>query len=139
MNFLRQLTAWTACFAIASSAFAGIGSDNFRISYAAVTSPEYDQKESHHLANTKPSLPIANYLGTYQSEVYGQARVALDGQGRLQITNSLNLNGTLEHWENDTFRYQDDGHGSFVQFIVDASHSVSAMQIDNTTIFWRTR
>jgi hypothetical protein len=133
MNFLRQFTALAICFVIAASAFAGVG-------YATVAPHEYGQKESQHLVNTKPSLPIADYLGTYESEVYGQARVALDGQGRLRITSSLNLNGALEHWQNDTFRYQDDGGtSSLVQFIIDASHSVSAMQINETTIFWRTR
>ena len=128
MNFLRQFIAWAACFAIASTAVAG------------TSSPRYDQKETQHLASTKPSLPIANYLGTYENEVYGQARVELDGQGRLRITGSRNLNGVLQHWENDTFRnHHDDSDGSLVQFIVDASHSVSAMQIDNTTVVWRIR
>ena len=172
MSLLRQLCALVICFAIASPAFAGTGSDkcvylggtaivktvgedrldltgmdevwrlkksdNRPIAYTAAASPEYRQKESGHPANTKPSLPIADYLGKYESEVYGQVRVTFDGQGRLRITGRLDLNGTLEHWQYDAFRYQNDGgYGSVVQFMVDASHSVSAMQINETMTFWR--
>src|SRR5215475_8412605 len=49
-------------------------SDDLPILHTAAISPEYGKKESQPLANTKPSLPIADYLGTYENEVHGQAR-----------------------------------------------------------------
>ena len=127
MSCLRHLPLLAVCFAVACAAYAGVGSDNLG---DAVAKP----------AHTKPSLPMAAYLGTYDSEVYGQVRIALDGQSRLRITGGPDQNGALEYWQNDTFRYQHNGgKGSLVQFMVDASHSVSAVQIDETTTFWRIR
>jgi len=93
--------------------------------------------DSQRLTSTKPTLPIERYVGLYSSEVYGDATVVLDN-GHLRIESSLDLNGTLDHWQNDTFRYKyDDGYGNIVQFFLDSPDSVSEMRINRANSFKR--
>ena len=93
--------------------------------------------DSQRVTNTKPSLPIEKYVGLYSSEVYGEARVVLDN-GHLKIESSLDLNGTLDHWQNDTFRYKyNDGYGNLVQFFLDSPDSISEVQINRANSFKR--
>ena len=55
---------------------------------------------------TKPSLALARYAGTYADSLYGEATVKASGDGlRLRIGT---LEGTLEHWQFDTFRVKWD-------------------------------
>jgi CubicO group peptidase (beta-lactamase class C family) len=56
------------------------------------------------LADSKPSLPLAAYAGTYRDAWYGDVAIALEG-GKLVIrfTKTPALVGTLEHWQYDTF------------------------------------
>ena len=59
---------------------------------------------SGRVPNTRPSLPLAQYAGTYRDAWYGDVAVA-EGAGRLTIsfTHSKQLTGELEHWHYDTF------------------------------------
>jgi hypothetical protein len=92
--------------------------------------------DSQRVTNTKPSLPIEKYVGLYSSEVYGEARVVLDN-GHLKIESSLDLNCTLDHWQNDTFRYKcKDGHGN-VQFFLASPDSISEVLINRANSFKR--
>lgn len=62
----------------------------------------------HH--NTKPSLGLAEYVGSYEHSAYGKARVTRDG-GRLVVRwSSFTL--PLEHFHYDTFAARHDllGH-----------------------------
>jgi len=93
--------------------------------------------DSQRVANTKPSLPIEKYVGLYSSEVYGELRAVLDN-GHLKIESSLDLNGALDHWQNDTFRYKySDGYGNLVQFFLASPDSVSEVQINRANSFKR--
>jgi CubicO group peptidase (beta-lactamase class C family) len=93
--------------------------------------------DSQRVTNTKPSLPIEKYVGLYSSEVYGEARVVLDN-GHLKIESGLDLNGALDHWQNDTFRYKyNDGYGNLVQFFLASPDSISEMQINRANSFKR--
>ena len=54
--------------------------------------------------DSRPSLPLAGYAGTYGDPWYGDVVVALqDGRLRLRFGSTADLVGTLEHWQHDTF------------------------------------
>ena len=55
-------------------------------------------------AASRPSLPLANYAGTYTDRWYGDIAIEEQG-GKLQIrfTRTPALVGDLEHWQYDTF------------------------------------
>jgi CubicO group peptidase (beta-lactamase class C family) len=55
------------------------------------------------VANTKPSLPLDQYAGTYVDEMYGTMAVA-HADGKLTLTFDGHAAGDLEHWHYDIFR-----------------------------------
>lgn len=60
--------------------------------------------KAKRIPNTKPSLPVSDYAGIYDSEIYGTIEVKRDGDKvRLLFSNSPRLNATLKHWHHDTF------------------------------------
>ena len=55
-------------------------------------------------ADSRPSLPIANYAGTYRDAWYGDVDItAENGKLTLRFTHTPALVGPLEHWQYDTF------------------------------------
>jgi len=59
--------------------------------------------DSLRVANTRPSLPVTAYPGTYEDPLSGTIRIS-DRQGRLRLVVNETLRGTLTHWHYDTFR-----------------------------------
>jgi hypothetical protein len=59
--------------------------------------------EAARVPNTKPSLPIARYAGTYVDSLHGEV-VVRDSSGTLVLQFGPTWHGTLEHWHFDTFR-----------------------------------
>ncbi len=55
---------------------------------------------------TKPSIGLANYVGTYEDEMYGKALISLEKkQLKVVLVPAKDLfNSTLEHWEYDVFQ-----------------------------------
>jgi len=53
--------------------------------------------------NTKPSLPLSGYAGTYADSAYGTLKVSESG-GALSLEYGPNWRGPLEHYHFDTFR-----------------------------------
>ena len=55
-------------------------------------------------APSRPSLPLSGYAGTYADPWYGPIDIRENG-GRLRIDfkQTPNMEGTLEHWQYDTF------------------------------------
>jgi len=55
--------------------------------------------------NSKPSLPLEAYVGTYRDEWYGDIHIELGDDGQLRFRSDRNepLNGPLEHFQFDTF------------------------------------
>lgn len=62
------------------------------------------QQVAKRNANSKPSLPLASYAGTYRDSWYGNITIASEGE---KLTMKFNrtplLTGVLEHWQYDTF------------------------------------
>ncbi|MBL7862913.1 MAG: serine hydrolase [Cyclobacteriaceae bacterium] len=59
--------------------------------------------ESERIPNTKPTLDLASYAGTYSDPLYGELTVAVQGSSLMVSLNNV-AKATLEHWHYDTFR-----------------------------------
>lgn len=94
-----------------------------------------EQRERKRLANTTPRLPLHEYAGTYEDKIYGQAKVAVEGD-RLRITlvpSQRRLHGVLEHWHHDCFRVDFPDRFlpfALVRFDLDHQGSVRSFAID---------
>jgi hypothetical protein len=54
--------------------------------------------------DSRPSLPLANYAGTYADSWYGDIAIANEnGKLVMRFTKTPGLVGDLEHWQYDTF------------------------------------
>ncbi|HYP54053.1 MAG TPA: DUF3471 domain-containing protein, partial [Pyrinomonadaceae bacterium] len=93
--------------------------------------------EEARVRDTKPSLPLGSYAGTYTGAMFGDAKVALEN-GRLvvRLAPSPNFVGDLEHWHYDTFaiKWRDSvvypfGRG-FVTFTLNPQAGIDEMKID---------
>lgn len=59
--------------------------------------------EQQRITNTRPSLPLEKYAGTYADSLYG-TRVVTFENGSLRLRYSPTSAATLTHWQYDTFR-----------------------------------
>lgn len=65
---------------------------------------ENKRREEIRVKNTKPSLPIEKYCGTYEDKMYGKADVSLkEGKLYLQFVPSPTFRGELKHYHFDQF------------------------------------
>jgi CubicO group peptidase (beta-lactamase class C family) len=90
--------------------------------------------EAKRVTGTKPTLPLARYAGVYADSLYGDVTVsAAADKLRLKVGT---LEGSLEHWQYDTFRIQWDnrwqGEG-LLTFILGTDGVPSRVEIDGRT------
>jgi CubicO group peptidase (beta-lactamase class C family) len=64
---------------------------------------EADKVEGRRVPGTKPSLPMAAYVGTYSDPLHGEVAITQVGD-RLHARYGGAFAGTLEHWHYDSFR-----------------------------------
>jgi CubicO group peptidase (beta-lactamase class C family) len=79
--------------------------------------------EESRAQDTRPSLALAAYAGSYANDLYGRVTVREEG-GRLVLEDFAGRSATLEHWHHDTFRlaWQDPMLGqNFLTFGLDAA------------------
>ncbi|MFY0563741.1 serine hydrolase [Archangium lansingense] len=63
-----------------------------------------NEKRTARSTESKPSLPLGKYAGTYRDAWYGDATIALEGDRLvLRFLRTPALTGELEHWQYDTF------------------------------------
>ena len=108
--------------------------DRFTAYSALVKQARDAQKaiEAQRVANTKPSLALAQYAGTYADSMYGDARVREEG-GHLVLQRGPSFTGDLEHWHFDTFRanWRDRSLGrTFVTFRLGSSGKPEELAMD---------
>ncbi len=92
------------------------------------------------IKDTKPSLPLDKYAGTYQDEMYGDVKVEQDESGKLVVRYGRAFTGDLEHWHYDTFQatWRDRTLGkSLLTFTLNAQGKVESVKIQNLTEFKR--
>jgi hypothetical protein len=68
------------------------------------------ERETNRIPNTKPSLALFDYAGTYTSEMYGDVLVTIDpnpltpyGGLKIDFAPTALFKGQLTHWHYDTF------------------------------------
>jgi CubicO group peptidase (beta-lactamase class C family) len=82
------------------------------------------------VANTRPSLPLDRYAGTYTNQTYGNAIVSVRNDA-LHFAFGRGRIGTLTHWHYDTFQAKWDDvrmDPSFVVFAPDGAGGVSSVR-----------
>lgn len=80
--------------------------------------------------DTKPSLPLAAYAGTYSDSTFGDVVIALV-DGKLMVRRG-ELTGPLEHWHHDVFRVTWNTRWlgtSFVEFAVGSTNKVDTLSM----------
>jgi hypothetical protein len=88
--------------------------------------------DARRVMGTKPSLPLADYAGTYADSLHGDI-VVREQDGKLAMTFGPNWKGTLDHWHFDTFRTRFDTPvlGTIpILFRLNAAGRVDEMQLD---------
>lgn len=93
-------------------------------------------EEKNHVPNTKPSLPLSEYAGTYSDKLFGKIEVkTIDDQLIININNTATVN--LTHWHYDTFQgpFSKDWYGkATVLFPLNEKGKVNAIQLGGMTL-----
>jgi CubicO group peptidase (beta-lactamase class C family) len=95
--------------------------------------------EAARVPDTRPSLPLEKYAGTYDDSLYGQLDIAEQG-GKLVARKGPAFVGDLTHWHFDTFKvtWRDRRLGStYFTFAVDAEGKVPSLEVRNLGEFKR--
>lgn len=88
--------------------------------------------EAKRVQNTKPSLALADYAGTYTDPLYGELEIKVEGD-KLVCTINKYIRATLAHWNYDTFRgpYEKAWYGNaLARFTLTASGKVEAINFE---------
>jgi CubicO group peptidase (beta-lactamase class C family) len=96
--------------------------------------------ETERVKGTSPSLPVEKYAGTFQSEMYGEVKIAFENE-KLVVRFGPNYTGDLEHWNYDTFRvkWRDPMEGKgFANFKLNTQGKVDSVSIEGLADFTRT-
>jgi len=95
---------------------------------------ELEQREASRNKDSKPSLTLNQYAGTYQDEMYGEIYVRNDrGQLELSFSRTPSFSGKLDHWQYDTFKinWNDDMiPPGFITFTLNAAGAVTGFNIE---------
>lgn len=94
--------------------------------------------------NTKPTLTLSNYAGTYTSDLYGDVKIEEEnGKLVMKMIPSPNLVADLEHWHYDTFQIKwrpstaYNFPRGFVTFTIDKNGKTDELKIDQpNNDFW---
>jgi CubicO group peptidase (beta-lactamase class C family) len=92
--------------------------------------------EKNRVANTKPSLALSSYIGTYTHPAWGDL-VITEQNGKLKIRLGVGAEneGMLEHWHYDSFRVRmGDGRNGWnmLQFALAPDGKISAVSLDGS-------
>lgn len=97
---------------------------------------EQKKIEDQRAKDTKPSLELAQYAGTYAGNLYGEAKVSEEnGKLVVRLVPAPNFVGDLEHWHYDTFRitWRNSNYPfpkGFVTFVLTAQGKVGELKLD---------
>jgi CubicO group peptidase (beta-lactamase class C family) len=84
--------------------------------------------EGSRVANSKPSLPLEKYAGTYSDAWYGPITIRQEGAGlTISFDHTPGMIGDLQHWQYDTFKAHWRVHtieDAFVTFSLNADGSI---------------
>jgi CubicO group peptidase (beta-lactamase class C family) len=90
------------------------------------------KQEADRVKDTKASLALPEYAGTYKNDLYGDVKVSNDA-GQLKLRFGPAFTGGLEHWHYDTFRAKFEGPGAataFVTFALNAQGKIDTLTLN---------
>jgi len=113
----RDKTDWVAAYAAAVKKSEDKADDSWK------------KHEAERDKNSKPSLPMAKYAGTYRDRWYGDVVVAQEGgKLRLRFSKTPQLVGTVTPWQHDSFVVRWDDRSlnadAFISFTLDADGTI---------------
>ena len=84
--------------------------------------------------HSKPSLPLADYAGTYRDPWYGDVVISQErGKLRLRFSKTKQLVGTMTPWQHDSFTVRWDDRSldadAFVDFALDMDGKIREMRM----------
>ena len=89
-------------------------------------------------AAPSPALPAAAYIGSYRSDLFGDARVTATGSALTLALGPKQAAFPLRHFSRDVFTYQPDGENaaglSAVTFTVGAGQTATGVTIENLDV-----
>jgi CubicO group peptidase (beta-lactamase class C family) len=96
---------------------------------------DWQKHKAKRAAGTKPSLPLEGYARTYADPWYGDVVVSVEGDHlNIRLTHTPQFNGTLEHWQHNTFiaRWKDRTllADAFVNFVLDVNGEVAEVKME---------
>ena len=97
--------------------------------------------EENRIANTRPSLALDRYAGTYRNRLYGDVRITMEN-GHLVLDYAPDYVADLEHWHHDTFRvvWRRPGFGrDFVTFALNRDAESDELDLSGFGEFERVR
>jgi CubicO group peptidase (beta-lactamase class C family) len=88
----------------------------------------YLEREKNRKPESKPSLPLTAFAGTYEDSAYGTAVISVKDNALVWKWSTFNC--ALQHFADDTFTIDSDllGHPQ-VQFIVGSGGKINAMKV----------
>jgi len=110
----------------------------------AAAAEQIRKDDAARAANTRPTLGLSEYAGTYSDDLYGAINIAEEG-GRLvmRFSRSPNFVADLEHWHYDTFQIKWRPSVAYnfprgwVTFTIDRNGRADEMKIDQpNNDFW---
>ncbi len=123
-------------------AFLGTGTKDWTAAYADVVrqgqgnaDDSWQKMLTARAADSKPSLPLARYAGTYRDAWYGDV-IVQEEKGKLvvQFSRTEQLLGDVEHWQNDSFivRWRDRGLNAdaFLTFALNPDGSIREARME---------
>ena len=63
---------------------------------------QVEAQRARRLPNTKPSMPLASYVGTFSDPFYGTVQVEMV-EGKLRLKVAKDVTADLDHWHLDSF------------------------------------
>ncbi len=102
------------------------------------------ERYNDRIKDTKPTLALADYAGTYQDKMFGTIEIKnADGGLQLHFPEAPSLDAKLEHWHLNTFEIKwNEVHAWFdfgtVQFVLNNNGKVIGIEFDvpNDDIFF---
>ncbi len=110
----------------------------------AADTEEREKVDAARVKNTKPTLALSDYAGTYSSQMYGDVTIAEEnGKLVLRLGPAPNFVADLEHWHFDTFQIHwrpsvnYNFPRGFVTFTIDKDAKTDQLKIDQpNNDFW---
>jgi len=96
---------------------------------------EQAERDSTRILNTQPSLELKKYVGTYEDQMYGKAKITLEN-GKLHLVlepaKKMFFND-MEHWHYDTFKVKFADPflpAGYITFSFDSRRNIEGFKID---------